>query len=116
MMLYGVMLAILFGLAAGQMLFKQSAKTLVLPFGFETLWQLALNPVFLAALVLYGCSTIAYVWVLNQLPLSRAYAFFALSFVLVPALGMMLFGETLTTRFALGSVLIIAGVLLAVRG
>lgn len=116
MKLYGIMVAILLGLAAGQMLFKQAARSLVLPFGVTTIWRLALDPVFLAALLLYGCSTIAYVWVLNQMPLSRAYAFFALSFVLVPTLGMVVFGETLTMRFALGSALIVAGVLLAVRG
>ena len=64
------------------------------------------------ALVLYGITTLAWVWVLRTMPLSVAYSAGALVFVFVPLLAVVLFKEPVSLQFALGAALIGAGVLL----
>jgi drug/metabolite transporter (DMT)-like permease len=53
--------------------------------------------------------------ILTVVPLSRAYPFVALAFVLVPAAGYLLFHEPVNTRYAIGTALIVAGVIVAAR-
>ena len=55
---------------------------------------------------------VANIGVLQQVPLSRAYAFTALSFVIVPVASIVLFGEPATARLGFGLVLVIAGLVL----
>lgn len=98
-------------LAAGQILFKQAANgapNLVTVGGFAGLLRL---PSFWAALLLYGAATLLWLRILHVLPLSRAYPFAALGFVLVPAAGYLLFKERLSRGYFLGMVLILAGLL-----
>ncbi len=68
-----------------------------------------------AALSLYFISTIAWLQALRTVPLSIAYMFNALSFALVPAAGFLLFGEQIPRYFLLGTLLIIAGIVLISR-
>jgi drug/metabolite transporter (DMT)-like permease len=58
---------------------------------------------------LYGLSTILWINVLQSVPLSKAYPFFALGFVLVPFAGVILFGETIVISQYIGISLIVAG-------
>jgi drug/metabolite transporter (DMT)-like permease len=98
-------------LASGQLLFKQAALVSLerpLPGGFFTLWMLS-------ALCLYGVATLLWVWLLRTIPLSTAYPFSALGFVLVPLLAKMIFHENLTANFSVGAVLIVAGILVITR-
>lgn len=53
---------------------------------------------------------------LRRLPLSAAYPWTALIYVLTPLAGAGLFAETLSGRYAFGMVLILAGVVLTSRG
>jgi len=53
--------------------------------------------------------------ILMTVPLSRAYPFVALAFVLVPAAGYLFFHESITLRYALGTALIVIGVAVAAR-
>lgn len=100
-------------LTAGQILFKRSAQQVDL----SGAWMLALirMPTMWAALALYGVATLLWVRILTTVPLSRAYPFTAAAFVLVPAAGYLLFDEPINTRYVLGAVLIIAGVIVAAR-
>jgi multidrug transporter EmrE-like cation transporter len=99
-------------LAAGQILFKTVGLRLTT---FSVLWS---DPstfgIFCAALTLYGISTLAWIAALRTLPLSQAYIFTALGFVVIPLASHFLFGEPLTLRFALGTALIVGGILVAV--
>ncbi|MGE4611174.1 MAG: EamA family transporter [Paracoccaceae bacterium] len=52
-----------------------------------------------------------WVFVLRSVPLSFAYSFNALTFVIVPVLSALLLGEVLTMRNYLGAALIISGLL-----
>lgn len=95
-------------MASGQMLFKVAADASTgkpLPAGLFNGWLLA-------ALGLYGAATLLWVMILRATPLSVAYPFAALSFVLVPLGAWALFGEALSWRYGLGMLLIIGGILL----
>ena len=93
----------------GQVLFKQVAlnynKT-------ENLLDWSVAGVLIIAGILYVTSSGLWVWALRYLELSKAYPFFALAFVFVPLMGVWVFGEVLSLRYAVGVVLIIIGVVM----
>jgi len=94
-------------IALGQILFKLTSEKLdASEKGFHTVF---LQPLFILALVIYGAATLLWIYVLKSAPLSYAYSFMALSFVLVPILAAMWLGETVTLKYAIGAALIIAG-------
>lgn len=64
-------------------------------------------------LATYGVATIIWTMVLRTLPLSTAYPFVALAFILVPLVGVVMFGEKFTTTQWLGTALIFVGIYLA---
>ncbi|NCC20926.1 MAG: transporter [Alphaproteobacteria bacterium] len=99
-----------FLLATGQILFKQTASTLSAPLAsIEGLTALAFNPWFWLALMLYGAATLLWIMILQTVPLSLAYPFMALGFVLVPLASWLFFKETLTLGYAAGVGFIILG-------
>lgn len=103
-------------LAAGQTLFKLAAMKLRGAGAASTdLMGLALIPSFWIALVLYGLGTLLWIFILQTVPLSRAYPFMALAFVMVPLLAVLLFSERLNLTYALGALLIVAGVVVTAR-
>lgn len=69
-----------------------------------------------AAFSIYILATLLWVNVLKTVPLSRAYMFMSLSFVLVPVAGILLFGEQISLPYIIGSVLVVVGLLLASMG
>lgn len=96
-------------MAIGQVLFKQVAinynKT-------GNVWEWGVFGVLVIAGVLYLTSTGLWVWALRSVEISKAYPYFALGFVFVPLLGAWMFGEVLNLKYALGAILIIAGVVM----
>ncbi len=98
------------GIAAGQILFKLAADSLSSAGGVTMARGLVVSPYFLLALALYGAMTLLWIWLLQSIPLSRAYPFFALSFVFVPIFGRIFLAESIGTATALGAVLIVAGI------
>lgn len=109
---YGQILVVVALMVSGQLLFHKSAVGAPPLSTMAGMTTLLTNPVFIVALAVYGAATLLWVAVLQQVPLSRAYAFTALTFVIVPVAAIFLFGETATPRFAIGVVLVIAGLLL----
>ena len=101
-------------MAAGQILFKRAAAQMT---GVSGPWllELARLPSMWLAVALYAASTLLWVKILTTVPLSRAYPVAALAFILVPAAGYLFFDEPINARFAAGTALIIAGVIVAVR-
>ena len=94
-------------IAGGQVLFKQAGvRGADAPF-VRTLF----DPTFILAVGLYGIATLMWVYVLKTVPLSAAYTFMALSYVVVPLLAVVFLDETLGLKYALGAGLIIAGLL-----
>ena len=94
-------------MTTGQILFKKASLA-----GGGASWQASfLNPWMVAALTLYGGATVLWVWLLRSTPLSVAYPFTALSYVLVPLAAIAVFGEVLSWRYAFGCALIITGII-----
>ena len=97
-------------MAIGQLLFKATAVS----------WQLhgtLLAPApamrLLTSLAVYGVATIAWIWVLQRVPLTMAYPLVALTFVLVPLGAWWLYDEGLGLRYVAGMLLIVCGIILA---
>ena len=98
------------GISIGQLLFKKAAAALPSAISLTDLLQ---NWWLMAALVLYGITTLGWVWVLRHAPLHLAYPFMGLAFLIVPTLAWTFLGEPLHWRTLAGGVLIMAGVALA---
>lgn len=100
-------------ISAGQVLFKLTGGRVEArgDGGIGGLLRTLLDPYLLLAFAIYGSATLLWVHVLRHMPLSQAYPFMALSFVLVPIASLLFFGETLGPRYWLGAGLIVAGML-----
>jgi drug/metabolite transporter (DMT)-like permease len=100
------------GIAIGQILFKLSANSLhqtgsyFAPKTAVTLFS---------ALVLYGVTTIAWVWVLQKIELGRVYPLMALAFILVPLGSHFILGDRFQPQYFVGVVLIMIGIVIAVK-
>lgn len=99
-------------IAAGQVLFKLASRDLG-AVGLGSLLSLATNVHLLVALFIYGAGTIIWIYLLRSVPLSYAYMFMALTFVLVPLLSYLLLGESINFKHIAGTALIIGGLVLA---
>ena len=99
-------------IAAGQVLFKLASRQ-VGEIGLGSLLGLATNGYLIAALIIYGAGTLIWIYLLRSVPLNFAYAFMALTFVLVPILSFFLLEESITVRQLAGAALIICGLILA---
>ncbi|MDH4229139.1 MAG: EamA family transporter [Nitrospirota bacterium] len=95
-------------LAAGQILFKLSARHLSA--SGQGMISLLLYPGFLLALVLYGGATLLWIWLLRNIPLTLAYPFFALTFLFVPLASWAFLGEVVGARYWVGVGLILLGI------
>lgn len=100
------------GISLGQLLFKKAALSLPPE---PALADWAFNGWLVLALALYATTTVGWVWVLRHAPLSLAYPFMGLAFLLVPLLGRWWLGESVSLQTLAGGALILAGVTLAAR-
>ena len=96
--------------STGQLMFKKAALTL--PGNLSVLAVLH-NGWLLGAFIVYGVTTLGWVWILRHAPLHLVYPFMGLAFVVVPILAWAFLGETLGWRTLAGGALILAGVTLA---
>ncbi len=97
-------------ISAGQVLFKLTSERAGNA-DAAGLLALLVDPYLIAAFAIYGVGTIVWIYVLKSVPLSVAYPFMALTFCAVPLLAWYLLGETLSLRYAVGALLIVAGLL-----
>ena len=99
-------------LAAGQLLFKSTAvRVKELPLA-AMLQSIAFAPSFYAACLLYAVATVIWIWILTKIPLSTAYPFVGLSFILVALVSWLVLGETPTMWGYIGILMVTAGVAL----
>lgn len=98
-------------ISAGQVLFKLAGGRIDgrEASGITGLLYTLFDPFLLSAFAIYGSATILWVYVLRSIPLSQAYPFMALSFVLVPLASYLFFGETLGLRYWIGAGLLLSG-------
>jgi undecaprenyl phosphate-alpha-L-ara4N flippase subunit ArnE len=97
-------------LGVGQLLFKSAAASIV-PGDLRSWLSI---PMF-AALAVYAVATIAWVVVLSRVPLSAAFPFYGLSFLIVPLLSTLFLGERLRWSTLVGGAIILVGVIVSSR-
>lgn len=100
------------GLAIGQILFKVSATAIS---AGGSLFSARALLALLGALGIYGITSLAWVWILQRMDLGRVYPLMALAFVFVPLGSHLVFGERFQPQYFLGVILIIAGIIIAMK-
>lgn len=76
---------------------------------------LAQNPLIWSGLFLYGLGAILWLFVLGRVPLSVAYPFVGMGFILTMAAGFLILGEEISVARIGGTLLIAAGCILVAR-
>ena len=100
------------GMCVGQVMFKVSALSLN---ETESIFAPRTFLLLAATMTIYVVVSFGWVLVLRKSHLGQVFPFYSLAFVLVPIASYFLFGERFSSSFILGSVLIIAGLLLCMR-
>src|SRR5690348_13098346 len=100
---YVILILCVLTTSCGNVLLKSAANTLK---SLNSVWALAFEPTFLLAVLLYGITTLVWVWCLQEVPLSRAYLFMSLAYVFIPCLSWFFFGETISIQYVLSAFLI----------
>ena len=93
---------------AAQILLKASGLHAAETVKFIGAWLL--NPYLYAAIVCYGTSFICWTRTLTVLPLSSAYPWTALIYVLTPMAAVLLWQEQLSATYLVGMVCILCGI------
>ena len=99
-------------LAIGQVMFKRVGLAIRGQPPVDGLVSLLAKPAFYIVLIIYGFSTLLWVWILSRMPLSQAYPWVAVGMAIVPLLGWYVFGEQVRSLFWLGIVLIFIGIII----
>jgi drug/metabolite transporter (DMT)-like permease len=99
-------------LAVGQALFKQVGVSIRGVPIHEALLVVLRQPLFYVSLLIYGCATLLWIWILSRVPLSQAYPWVALTIFLVAIFGWCFFGERPSPAFWFGLVLVMIGVVI----
>lgn len=96
-------------LAIGQFLFKLAALNWKAQAELGQGWLGLLSPAFFAAIILYAVATVAWIYALRFVPLSRGYIFVLAGAVLVPVLAHLVFKEPLGAQYWVGLALVLSG-------
>jgi drug/metabolite transporter (DMT)-like permease len=99
-------------LAFGQILFKMSSNALALQ---DSVFDRQVLVPLIAAMILYGLTSLAWVWVLQRVELGKVYPIMALAFVLVPLGSYVLFGERFHAQYLIGVAFIAVGIVLTIK-
>jgi drug/metabolite transporter (DMT)-like permease len=98
---------------AAQLLLKASGLHVSETQEFISAWLL--NPYLYAAIVCYGISFICWARTLTVLPLSSAYPWTALIYVLIPIAAVLLWQERLSAAYLIGMACILCGIGITVK-
>ena len=95
------------GLAIGQILFKVSATS---PSQTGSIFAHKTATSLFVAMTLYAITSVAWVWVLQNVDFGRVYPLMALAFVLVPLGSHFILGERFHPQYFVGVALIVIGI------
>lgn len=109
------LIAIIFGisLAAGQLLFKLASMQVDEQGKALGLFRLLFTVPMMSALVLYAATVLLYVYLLQQVPLSRAYLFSLAASAIVPLLAVVIFKEPYSFKYIIGASFVFIGVVIS---
>jgi uncharacterized membrane protein len=85
-------------------------------FSISGIISMFLNPIVLLGLFMYGLSTIFWLVALSQKDLSYVYPFISLTFIIVLFLSYFVLKEQVSTARIVGTIIIIVGLMVIVRG
>ena len=102
-----------FLICVGQILFKYASIYTEIDNHFLNIKSVLL--IFLA-FIIYGASSLLWVYILKGSELSKVYPMMALAFIIVPVISYFLFQETFSLRYLLGTSLVIVGIILTTGG
>lgn len=96
--------------ATGQILFK------IVSFAAseQGLWGVFSSPTFWIAIFIYGTATLAWIFVIRDVPIGRAYIFMALTYAYVPAMSAIFLKESFSLQSGAGLAIILAGIAVTV--
>lgn len=112
MISYEIAILCVFGLVAGQLLFKLGASISARD---GTMLSPNVLAALLSAITIYGITSAAWVWVLQRAELGKLYPLMALAFILVPLGSHYAFGERFNSPYFIGVAFIIAGIIIINR-
>jgi len=97
-------------IALGQVLFKLGAESITA--STDKGVYAYFNAYIILALFIYTLSTVIWIYILRSIPLSIAYPFMSLSFIIVPIASYYVFGDPVNLKIISGGALILIGVYL----
>jgi multidrug transporter EmrE-like cation transporter len=112
MMTYLAAIVCVVCIAVGQILFKLTSVQLQKSGSY---FDPSTATLLISALALYGLTTLGWIWVLQKIPLGRAYPLMALAFVLVPLASYFIFNERYSMQYMMGMTMIVLGIALTVN-
>lgn len=97
--------------AIGQIILKIAANKLgEITLTIKDIWTIATTPQIIIGLLFFGFSFLLWVKVLTRNDLSHSYPMVSIGYIIVLFLSFLIFGESLTLKKILGTLLIIIGV------
>lgn len=108
-------IAIIFGvsLACGQLLFKLAANQVDEHGNPLNILRVIFTWPMISALTLYAATVVLYVYLLQQVPLSKAYLFSLAASVMVPLLAIVIYNEPYSVKYIIGALFVFAGVIIS---
>jgi uncharacterized membrane protein len=112
-----ILVGILFA-SLGQVFWKIGMNSMgaIDNFSISGIISMFFNPVVLLGLSMYGLSTVFWLIALSQKDLSYVYPFISLTFIIVLFLSYFVLKEQIGTARIIGTVIIIIGLMVVVRG
>lgn len=80
------------------------------PVGFGWMAQALQTPIIWSAILGYAAVFCSWIFILKEMELSKAFPITSLTFITVPMLGWLIFGESIGWMRAIGILIILAGV------
>ena len=97
-------------LAAGQVFWKLSLQGQELALNAKQILSLAMRPMFLAGVALYGTATVLWIFLLSKYELSYIYPMIAFAYVFGVILSALILKENVSVMRISGVLLVVAGV------
>jgi drug/metabolite transporter (DMT)-like permease len=97
-------------LATGQICWKLSMMNRELAFSLKSFFGLAIKPLFLAGVALYGLATVLWIYLLSKYELSYIYPMIAFAYVFGVLLSVVILKETVSLTRLGGVMLVVIGV------
>jgi uncharacterized membrane protein len=112
-----ILIGILFA-SLGQVFWKIGMNSIgaIDNFSISGIISMFFNPIVLLGLFMYGLSTIFWLIALSKKDLSYVYPFISLTFIIVLILSHFILKEQVSTARIVGTIIIVVGLMVVVRG